>query len=270
MGMMYIVLGSAELWNGHPGAAASSASHALDVFRGDSDVVGREQALALLGRTVVMVGDLDTGFAHLRAALEIGRRTSTRLAEVVAELTEVQLGLPGVLFDGSEPHLTLPPEHSVLRALWLLLCGDPTEASAALAGAESTGPPVAEMAAAAAVRAALGDPQGARGLAAQVLEADGATYNDRVLAHLVRAVLDPGATGAEELGSARSAVAATEDRIWPPLLDLADALRGVAGGVGSSVSLPEAERGLAESGLGATRWRTLIETVIGSCWPSGS
>jgi hypothetical protein len=35
------------------------------------------------------------------------------------------------------------------------------------------------------------------------------------------------------------------------------------------VSLPEAERGLAELGLGATRWRALIETVIASCWPPG-
>jgi class 3 adenylate cyclase/tetratricopeptide (TPR) repeat protein len=269
MGMMYIVLGSAELWNGHPGAAASSASHALDVFQEDTDVVGREQALALLGRTVVMVGELDTGFAHLREALEIGRRTSTRLAEVVAELTEVQLGLPGVLFDGSEPHLDLPPEHSVLRALWLVLSGDRVAAAAALAGAEPTGPPVAEMAAAAAVRAALGDAHGARDLATQALEAEGATYNDRVLAHLVRAVLDPGATGGSELVSARAVVAATEDRIWPPLLDLADGLRGAAGGIGSAVAVAQAERALSELGLGATRWRALIEEVIASCWTSG-
>jgi class 3 adenylate cyclase/tetratricopeptide (TPR) repeat protein len=266
MGMMHIVLGSAELWNGHPEAAASSAAHALDVFHERSDVVGREQALALLGRTVVMVGDLDTGLDHLRTALEIGRRTSTRLAEVVAELTEVQLGLPGVLFDGSQPHLVLPEEHSVLRALWLLLAGDRDAAVIAFHGAEPTGPPVAEVAAAAAVRAALGEVEPAVALASQTLDAEGATYNDRVLAHLVRAVVDPGPGGAGELDAARAVLESTQDRIWPPLIDLADALRGAAGGSDASVTLEGAERALAGIGLSGTCWRSLIQAVIGETW----
>lgn len=259
--MMHIVLGSVELWNGHPSAAALSAGHALEMFQdGGADTVGREQALGLLGRCLVMMGDVERGLEHLREALRIARDSSTRFGTMIAELTEIQLGLPRLLFDPDELAPDPDDTGSVLGALWWLLDGDLGRAELEWQGAEP-GTFTAERAAAAVVSAALGDRDRALSDCELVLTSARGTYADRVLGHLVRSLLDLGAAGAEELAAARAELEPTEDTIWPAMLDLAEAVRAGAHGVGSSTSLDAALDELDSMGLAETRWTVLFDRL---------
>ncbi len=256
MGMMHLVLGGVELWTGHPRAAATSAERALESLDSRTDVVGMEQALALLGRARVMSGHLESGFAALRRALDTSMQTSMDMAETVALLTEVQVGLPGMVL-GDE--LPAGWENSAESALWYLQSGRHEQAKAALGQAAAVSP--GDLVATALASAALGRAQDALDLVEKLDSMEHATYNDMAFADVVRALLDRGSAGALSIARARDSLRQTEDRVMVALVDLADAVRGDRGGETSRTSLGGAERSLAALGLEATQWREVFDQI---------
>jgi len=267
-GMMHLVLGGVELWSGHPPAAVGSAGHAMACLRADTDAVGMEQALTLLGRALIMGGDVRLGLERLREALDVGRRTSTRFAQAVAQLTEVQLGRPGLLlhdFDpGASPGLfgDGPGEApNLASAVSLLQMGKLDDAVAEMRAARGEAEDAGHRVSLALVCAAAGEVAEARQWAQQVLDDPQATYHDRVFALVVEGLLDRGESGAVALGSARAILEDTEDRLTPTLVDLADAVRGRRGGRGGTHTMADIESALSQAGLADTAWREVFTAI---------
>ena len=255
VGMMHIVLGGVELWTGHPRAAAQSAQRALECLDARTDVVGMEQALVLQGRADAMSGHPAEGLESLRRALEIGRGTSMDLAGMVAMLTEVQLGLPGVLLDLDA---VVEPASGDL-ALWHLQKG---HREAALALVESSQPGSAgDLVALALASAALGHVDDAVRWADQARSRPDATYHDLAFAALLLGLLDRTEAGAASMASAREHLAPTQDAVTSALVDLADATRARRGGPGSRMPLDAADRSLEAVGLSGTRWREVFTEI---------
>ncbi len=255
-GMMHVVLGGVELWTGHPRVAVASADRALECLDTRTDVVGVEQALVLRGRALAMCGRPQEGFASLQRALEVGRRTSTDFADDVAMLTEVQLGLPGVVLGPDGPSSEVSAAD---LSLWNVLMGRTAVAESIIAEAprESAG----QLVSLALATAALGRTAEALELAARVDSMMDTTYHDQALASLLLALTDRGVGGSDAVAKARATLAPTEDRAMAALVDLADAVRGGRGGVDATTSIDGARRSLAAVGLTETRWGEVFAVI---------
>src|SRR5690606_9680601 len=99
-GMMLIVIGAVDLWEGRTERAIEVAGRAVGRFRSIGDPTGLEQALALLGRALLMSGRVDEGMARIDEAVgamsldEVGPQNVMALGSSIA--ARVQLGLPQV------------------------------------------------------------------------------------------------------------------------------------------------------------------------------
>ncbi|MGI9579080.1 MAG: adenylate/guanylate cyclase domain-containing protein [Microthrixaceae bacterium] len=257
LGMMYLLIGGVELWSGHPLAAVGSARRALDALDRRIAIVGVEQALTLLGRALVMSGDLEEGFDTLSTAIEMGSQITMGMGRDVGLSTEVQVGLPGRVL-GERFAIAEVPSPTAL--LWLLQVGRSAEAEALRDQVVALGP--GNVVALAVVDAIMGRSDSALAALEGFAELHKPTYNDAAWADLLSGLLDPGADGALAMIRARDALRRTQDRVMPALLDLADALRGVAGGESSTTSVAGAERALSAIGLADTRWRGLFERIL--------
>lgn len=258
VGMMSLLLGGIELWSGHPRAAVSSARRALESLDSRIAIVGVEQALTLLGRALVMSGNLDDGFDALTRALEMGSMTTMGMGHDVSLSTEVQVGLPGRVLGEGAGVAEIPTPTSLL---WLLQAGRTDEAASLRARVVALG--AGDVVALAVVDAGLHRRDEARADLVNLADLEHATYNDRAWADLLTGLLDPGADGALAMIRARDTLRNTQDSVMPALLDLADALRGEAGGESSTTSVAGAERALSAIGLADTRWRGLFGQILG-------
>ena len=256
--MMSVLLGGIELWSGHPRAAVNSATRSLDSLDSRIAIVGVEQALTLLGRAHVMSGNLDEGFDALARAVEMGSLTTMGMARDVSLSTEVQVGLPGrVLGDGTGV-AELPTPTALL---WLLQVGRNDEAAALRQEVSAFG--AGDCVALALADAAMHHREEALGAGSTGFsDLEHATYNDRAWADLLAGLLDRGSDGALAMIRARDALRRTQDSVMPALLDLADALRGEAGGESSTTSVAGAERALSAIGMADTRWRGIFEQIL--------
>jgi class 3 adenylate cyclase/tetratricopeptide (TPR) repeat protein len=274
-GMMQLVLGIVELWTGHPPAAEESARKALAGLRPEGDPVGSEQVLTLLGRALVMQGDIAGGVSTLREALHVGHRTSTTFAPAVAELTEAQVGIPGLVGAGDtaatveaeagSPPIAAPPSDSgptTAGALLALLAGQVERATKDMAAARAVHDGPADRVAEGVVLAATGEADAAVERAHHVLADPRATYLDRVQARVLLGLLDRSVAGGAHIEAARTLLVATEDRLTPALVDLAEAVRGRFGSAGESLAMAEAEARLASVGIERTRWREVFGSIV--------
>jgi class 3 adenylate cyclase/tetratricopeptide (TPR) repeat protein len=257
IGMMSLLIGGVELWSGHPLAAVASAQRSLECLDSRIAIVGVEQALTLLGRSLVMSGSLEEGFDALSRALEMGSRTTMGMGRDVALSTEVQVGLPGRVLGGGHGIAEVPTPTSLL---WLLQVGRSEEAAALRDQVSASGP--ADVVGLAVLDAILGRTDDAVEGLERFGDFEHPTYNDTAWADLLAGLLDHSATGALAMIRARDALRRTQDGVMPALLDLADALRGEAGGESSTTSVAGAERALSSVGLAETSWRGMFERIL--------
>jgi hypothetical protein len=175
----------------------------------------------------------------------------------VALSTEVQVGLPGWVLGGGHGIAEVPTPTSLL---WLLQVGRSEEAAALRDQLSVSGP--ADVVGLAVLDAVLGRTDDAVEGLQRFRDFEHPTYNDTAWADLLAGLLDRSATGALAMIRARDALRRTQDRVMPALLDLADALRGEAGGESSTTSVAGAERALSSVGLAETSWRAMFERIL--------
>ena len=262
VGMMSLLIGGVQLWSGHSRAAVDSAERALECLDSRTAIVGLEQGQGLLGRALITCGRINDGFEALAMALDMGSVTTMGTAFDTVLHAEVQVGLPGRLLaepdDPSEPGRDPSPT----ALLWLVQSGMPERAEELRDAVVAVGP--GDRVALAVVDAALGRTSAARDALVGLSEDGGATYHDTAMADLLRGLLDRGAEGALSVIRARDALRRSEDLVMPALLDLADAIRGEAGGQSSTTSMAGARRSLESVGLPDTRWAGVFEAISAS------
>ena len=276
--MMTLLVASIRLWSGRTDEAVERADQARRSFEGLGDAYGLGQARAVLGRSLVMVGRVEEGFALLEEAA-VPTRSDPRslgpaggqLARFTRLVTAVQVGEPDRAADlvaeleglgrvgGDDP--------SVALGMVALQRGDMAMAVRHL---HPDGPPSTDpnLLAAQALLAAASGAGDACELADRVADLPGSTYLDQALA-LVGAALQAAAKGRgvdarERLDSARSLVVGTGDQVSRALV----ALIGVR--VADRVGSPEAagdeagvELTLAALGIDPVGWRCIIELALG-------
>ena len=281
--MMRMLMGSICLWAGETEVAVRAASEALDSFVALGDSYGLGQAQALLGRALVMTGQVDEGFsvldAHASASgadrgdrqvsespgLGAARQMLARMAILGAAL---QIGETG---RADEAIAWLDPEQGgwgddphVGRALYLLQAGRWDEAEQAMAPARGSSDP-ARLAVEALLSAVRGHGRAAE-LVEQIEPLGSTTYLDRTMAHLA-AGLEAAATGhAENALAHRSraleSVAATEDRVAHAVAALfSAAIARMVDAPDAADEQARADAEFAELGVEPEGWRTIVATV---------
>jgi len=253
--MMLMLVASIRLWAGRTDEAVSMSEQALRTFTGLGDRFGGVQAGAVLGRSLVMAGRVEEGFAllvrvaspdalgaaegdgfparyaRLAAALQIGE--PHRGASVLRDMEVIaSAGLGG-------------DDAAAVLAAAALMEGDVAQAEAYVASARTHDVDPNVMAVHALAAAASGSGQ-AGGLADRIDAATGATYLDRATANLAAALeAAAGDTGAAEaqrrLSIARTAVQGTEDRVAKTVVELG------AAAMASRLGLPTAAEDAARA-----------------------
>jgi tetratricopeptide (TPR) repeat protein len=273
-GMMLVLTASIRLWTGRTCSAVDLATEAADVFDRIGDAYGRVQAGAVRGRALVCSGQVRDGLAELAALGDVTVTERDRTLWRVARLgTHVQLGdveavteiLGGDARAGADDEDAIGGEGSISVALHLLQRGDVEGALEVLARADA-GPAGRRSgylgAVLALARSAAGDLDEVGALADEVDRAQGATYLDRVLAELARAMAALAAGDrATAAIAARRAVAiagATEDRVAAALARLG------AGLAASGGAPPDADDDDDDLGIASSGWVTVLTLAAGA------
>lgn len=232
-GAMMLLLGSLlHLWSGATAEAVDDSREALDTFEAIADPFGRGRASWTLGRALVMAGssqeglalleaaagarsapggDADREFAVLSFAASLAQIGEPKRALEQCGLTEAALAEPTAV-DFAQLASVSGDDLAVVAAQAALQLGHPDAARAWLGGARSQ--PSARSVEAL-VNAVEGDAAGAASIAAELTDAPGATYLDRLnaflAAGLAAAAEGDAAASAAWFSSLRAGVDATGD-----------------------------------------------------------
>jgi class 3 adenylate cyclase/tetratricopeptide (TPR) repeat protein len=273
--MMIVVRASVRLFTGRTEAAVRRSEEAVALFRTMTEPVGQLQAVALLGRSLVLSGRVDEGFTAFHTADAPGSRTRHdgvfALVQTAAATAAVALGDPDEALrwvdpiDAAwlDPTLIGHGDRTVAIGLALAQSGRFDEAtrlleSAAEAEADGGGHNPDALAALALVDAVTGREARIEQLVETARASRRITYVDRLRLDLAVALAAARrgdlAQATISVVSARSEVAATDDRVNDAVVALAEAM--VVGGVEARSS---AGAKLASLGVEMSGWRTLFD-----------
>ncbi len=276
-GIMLILDASLQLWSGNATAAVDLARQARSVAERIEDVALGVQARAFEGRALVSLGQIDEGTKLVELAYtQADDPQSRRIALIANCASAARMGEPerairwAARFDGhtDDPSVVGESDLAVSLALALLQRGAASEAATQLSWVEPGEDRRSGHFASAVgslIAAASGDRETAETLAARTMRA-GATYLDRVYAHLARAAvayrLDDVSMCEKVLADARDLLDLTDDQPTRQLLDLAVALYLLP-------SSHEAERRMRSGGFDPEGWTTALRTAAGMDGPVG-
>jgi hypothetical protein len=251
MGMMLTLRASIRLWTGRSADAIEPAEESVEKFRSMGDWYGQLMSMGTLGRSLVMQGRFDDGFAVIDEALHVAEGTQSSNAPQIA-ITQLvtsaaQAGRPDRVDDVdtsfARSHVAGEVGFTdclVGDGLLHLQRGDAAAGRQLLEtvvdnlGEAASGYSLSALALA---RAASGDVEGAFG-AAEAAGTYSATYSDRASAATATALAAARAGDAERaataLGEVKDILAATDDRNSRNLLSLASATVDLA--LGKAVS----------------------------------
>ena len=287
LGMTLVLIGSVRLWTGRAVAAVACLEEARDLFTEIDDRFGCVQSHAVLGRALVAAGRIDEGFATMPgpggsfSVEELGEDhlfgiVATAAASVQVgdtERTEALLALlPTDAADAADKAVLVgDTERGVASGVHRLQLGD---VDAAVEGLEQLCERLAPsldpyvLSATSLARAASGEVDAALVAADIVDDHERASYLDRIVAGIARGLAlsrrgdHPAAIAAFD--QVRAAADATEDRVSPATVRLAEAVAAEArGDADAPARADEADRLLADLGLEQTGWRRAFRLALG-------
>ncbi len=286
LGMMLVLAGSVRLWTGRTLSAIDRLREARDLFEEINDEFGRAQAVAVLGRALVMAGRIDEGLDTVASLAQPDGSLLTDQEHVMAVMaglgatvqigaldrsTRLLSGMPTEFLEGSGGALVVgDAERSTALGLYHLQSGDVAAAVSVLSSLRARLLPEIDPnlhSALALAHAAAGSLEEALQEADEVDAHDRASYLDRITAGIARGLAlsrrgDAAATAAFD--QVRAAADATEDRVSQALTRLADAIAASARGeTDAPARLWEAEARLAELDLLDTAWRSAYASAVG-------
>jgi class 3 adenylate cyclase/tetratricopeptide (TPR) repeat protein len=284
LGMMVVLLGCVRLWTGRANSAIPFLTEAHDLFVEIDDGTGRMQASVNLGRALVAAGRVEEGLAILPGLHpEVEGRTppiEQQMMTVATAGATVELGAVDLTQRIVDELAAAPPEVSdlfagsvervVAAALLAVQQGDP---HAGLPILEAHRPLLTKLdtnfeSAVAVAEACAGHVDAALAAADLVERHEAASYYDRLLAGLGRALAiaqrgDDGAAVAA-FDQLRAAADATDDVVIAAVIRLADALAASARDEADAATrLAEADRHLAELGMSETGGRGGLGVALG-------
>jgi hypothetical protein len=253
------------------------------VFRQLGDTVGRVQALAALGRALVMAGHVDAGLDAVAEALVIDPAAPTLddggLVAVSSLLVRVQLGIVDQGTDAVDVAASIvgtgweagQSDIAMAAGLGLAQLGRVEEALALLERAGGEAPSASLGAAIALVRAAAGDAAGAESAVDRVRAAESSTYLDRATAAIALGLArtrgaDPRSCAGvlEAFDAARAEIAPTDDVLADAVASLAwSVVATVLGRDDAARAQDEADGRWTVLGVEPTGWRRLFCTAAG-------
>jgi tetratricopeptide (TPR) repeat protein len=277
--MMTMLSAAIRLWTGRTQEAVELADESRRAFAVIGDAYGLGQANAVLGRAMVMAGQVDEGFALLEdqaasiptGGMGAGMRWpgSDLVTRATRAATAIQVGEPGRIADLAgelEASTGFSDDTRVMLGLLSLQRGDLAGAAGHLGGdgEHVTNPNLACGQALYAAAAGTGD---AGALADRVRSLLGATYFDRALAEVAAALeaVQAGrlADATERIAAARSLVAPTGDVVARAVVELAGAeVARRTGDPDAPHQLVEADRRFANLGIDPVGWVRIIELAV--------
>jgi class 3 adenylate cyclase/tetratricopeptide (TPR) repeat protein len=280
-GMMNVLGASVRLWLGRTSEAIIRAEAAVLMFRDMGDEYGLSQGLACLGRALIAVGRIDSGFEVLE---EAGRRGPVIRNSEIAAVGLTALANAAVVI--GEPHratavLDLLERHGQVSAnlgdserlvalgLTHLQTGRVEEALRVLDDlrtSDSGDQSAFALSALTLTLAAAGHDGEVTELDARVRDMVRSTYLDRAMARIAHALVHARSRDEAAAGIAASlvtAVDATEDQTAQAIARLTRAyVLETLSHPEAAAARGEAENRLAELGLGAPGWRNAIELIL--------
>ena len=286
-GMMLILAGSVRLWTGRTLGAIERLEEAKEVFSEIGDVFGQSQAIAVLGRALVLAGRVDDGLAMVGTlgdlAVDTGSKRDRIVAAMIGLSATVQVGdlgranellarVPEGGADGTgDVFIVGDSERVTALGLHRLQSGDPAGAVQVLADlAERIAPEIdPNLTSALALAAAAGGrPEEAIERADAVEHHQRASYMDRLIAGVARGLalsrLGDHLGATDVFHRLRAAADGTEDRVSQALVRLADGVAASArGDADAATRLDDAERRLSDLGMADTAWRQAYSLALG-------
>ena len=287
LGMMLILAGSVRLWTGRTVSAIERLREARALFEEIHDEFGYSQASAVLGRALVLTGQIEEG---LEMVASMGRADGSPLTEreyvvsIMAGLAAtVQVGdlersermltiVPTGPFDGDDGELIVgDTERTTSVGLHRLQSGDVAGAVAVLGSLAARLHPQVDPnlhSALALAHVADGSIEQSLVEAEEVDAHERASYLDKLTAGTARALAlarrgDVAASTAA-FDQVRAAADTTEDRVSQALVRLAEATAATArADTDAEARRAEAEERLAELGLLDTSWRQAFTLAVG-------
>jgi hypothetical protein len=287
VGMMLILAGSVRLWTGRTLSAIERLQEARALFDEIHDDFGHSQASAVLGRALILAGQVDDGLAMVAS---MGRTDGSPLSErefIVSNMAGLAATVQVGDIERSEQMLTIVPvgsieddadgvvvgdtERTTSVGLHRLQAGDVPGAVATLEARAARLEPEVDPnlhSALALAHVAAGEVDRALAEADAVDAHERASYLDRLTAGIARALAlsrraDVAASTAA-FDQVRAAADTTEDRLSQALVRLAEATAATArADADAPERLAEAERRLADLGISETAWRQAFALAVG-------
>jgi class 3 adenylate cyclase/tetratricopeptide (TPR) repeat protein len=280
-GMMLVLTGVIRLWTGRAQQAIPRAEEARDLFRSIGDHFGEMQAVGVLGRAMVVSGQVEEGFAlldhghGLEAPLADGQLGTTLLLAAAAQIGDperVRWQLDAACADCEDIATIGAGDRAVALGLVFLQMGALGDAirwlEMASGGATGMGIGPYACSALALARLAEGRVDDALELAGTVDRDPRATYSDRLVAAMARGLayarrgeVD---TARAAFADAIAAVDGTEDAVGQAVARLAEAVALTASSTPDAAEhVARADGRLAELGLEADGWTTAFHLALG-------
>jgi class 3 adenylate cyclase/tetratricopeptide (TPR) repeat protein len=284
-----LLMASVQLWTGHTADAVALASEVHATFDGLDDPWGRAQAAAVLGRALVMSGQVERGLDLLARTGAAGTApdgtvdVNGHLSRLARAAVAVQIGQPDLADDAGTELRALAdqgsPEATAVLGMLALQTGDVELAAGYLQRDEIT-PPTANLAACRALLAAVSG-RGDVLAQAEVAEGrEGVTYLDRGVVAVARALVsarqsrlardgdgDAAERAAERarshLAAALATTDATGDALTTAVFRLAAArVADTLGDPSAPAAGAGAEAALHDLGVAAPGWRRLFDLAL--------
>ena len=284
LGMLLVLIGSVRLWTGRAQSAIPCLEEATEIFNGMDDTFGRLQSNAVLGRALVASGRIAEGFAIMPGTRpeeleQLGRENlfsviATANASVQVGDTERTEGLLAIIPEVEEPDSAMvvgDTERVVATSLHNLQLGDVATAMAGLEAQHDQLAPTIDpnlQSALALVRAADGQVELALADADLVDDHERASYLDRIIAGVARALAHARhgdhTAAIAAFDQVRAAAEASEDPVTAAVARLADATAASArGDADAAERMALADTHLGELGLEETSWRRAFRVALG-------
>jgi len=296
-GMMLLLAGSVQLWSGRTGKAIERLEQAHSLFVEIDDPFGLIQSGAVLGRALVLSGQVAEGLemaqaphlpaqaspwdnllgamASLAATVQVGdvdqseHILATAPVDVLGQLEAGIVSAPAG-GEGMTEAIVGSTELATVLGLHRLQAGDVAGAVSLLEWFDGQLAAIDPNlhAATALAHCAAGDLDRAIREADEVDAQDRATYLDRLTAGVARGLAlarrGDGAAATASFDQLRAAADATEDRVSQALARLAGATAASALGKADAADrMAEADARLAEIGLLGTAWRQAFSLGLG-------
>jgi class 3 adenylate cyclase/tetratricopeptide (TPR) repeat protein len=286
VGMMLILAGSVRLWTGRTLSAIERLREAQALFDEIQDDFGHSQSSAVLGRALILSGQVQEGLDMVASMDRGGTPLSERefiVATMAGLAATVQVGdvarseqmltvFPSGPVGGDDGELIVgDSERTTSVGLHRLQSGDVPGAVAVLSSLAARMQPDVDpnlYSALALAHVASDEIDEALAAADSVDVHDRSSYLDRLTAGIARALAlsrrgDVAASTAA-FDQVRAAADATEDRVSQALVRLADATAAAArSDADAPARMAEAERRLDELGIGDTAWRRAFALAVG-------